>query len=353
VRAARGLTSRVAQLRKHLKTIALVLFTTAILWRLWRGLDWTEVRRSLSQASALLIGLATAVSSVTLLLRAFRWRALLAPLAPVNTHDVFAATNIGIGSSFLFGAAVGELTRPLALSLLRPQVRRTVAFLTIVVERVCDISVLLVLFGLSLLWLPLYSGHVVAAAHAAKLGVVLIILPFIVLALLVLVNGRFGKNSDWLTESTASWKSVANPVKRFALRVIHQLVRALTLLAKRRVLVIVTFWTAVQWLSVILTTWLVLRAFGMPFAIKETIFVMSCGLVGSFVPTPGGAAGAFHAALSSGLIFLGATLDQAAAISIVAHLIGFVPALAFGSYYLLRSDLKVAQLQHEMSAAVD
>ena len=109
----------------------------------------------------------------------------------------------------------------------------------------------------------------------------------------------------------------------------------------------VTAWTIFQWLSVILTTWLTLHAFGMPFGIKETILVMCCGLVGSLVPTPGGAAGAFHAAISSGLIFLGATVDQAAAISIVSHLLGYVPALIFGSYYLLRWDVNLAQLQHK------
>jgi len=91
----------------------------------------------------------------------------------------------------------------------------------------------------------------------------------------------------------------------------------------------------------------------MPFGIKETILIMCCGLVGSLVPTPGGAAGAFHAAISSGLIFLGATLDQAAAISIVSHLLGYVPALIFGSYYLLRWDVNLSQLQQEVSAAAD
>jgi len=34
------------------------------------------------------------------------------------------------------------------------------------------------------------------------------------------------------------------------------------------------------------------------FGFKETVLVMCFGLAGSFVPTPGGAAGAFHAALS-------------------------------------------------------
>jgi uncharacterized protein (TIRG00374 family) len=278
---------------------------------------------------------------------------LLAPLAPVGIPEVFAATNIGLGSTFLFGTAVGELIRPLSLSLLRPQVRRSLSFLTIVGERVCDVSVLFVLFGLSLLWLPMYSSRLLQSTHASEIGIGLLLLPFVALAVLFFLNRRFRIAPSRFTNRTANWNLASNPVKRTILRITHQLMQALTLLANRHTLLAVTTWTTVQWLSIILTTWLTLRAFGMPFGIKETILVMCCGLVGSLVPTPGGAAGAFHAAISSGLIFLGATVDQAAAISIVSHLLGYVPALIFGSYYLLRWDVSVAQLQQQVSAAGD
>lgn len=340
-------------MRRHLKTITLVILTAAILWRLWRGLNWTEVRHSFSQASTLLLSAAFAVSCTTNLIRSFRWRALLAPLAPVAIAEVFAATNIGLGSTFVFGTAVGEIIRPLSLSLLDPQVRRSAAFLTVVGERVCDVIVLFVLFGLSLLWLPMYSSRLLQSTHAGEIGIILLALPVLALPALFLLNKRFGNASSWVTERTENWILVSNPVRRTALRLIYQLTHALTLLANIRTLLVVTVWTTIQWLSVILTTWLTLRAFGMPFGIKETILVMCCGLVGSLVPTPGGAAGAFHAAISSGLIFLGATLDQAAAISIVSHLLGYVPALIFGSYYLLRWDVSLAQLQQQVSAAGD
>ena len=340
-------------MRKHLKTIILVLLTAAILWRLWRGLNWAEVRQSLSQASTLLLGAAFAVSCTTNLIRAFRWRSLLAPLTPAAIPEVFAATNIGLGSTFLFGTAVGELIRPLSLSLLSPQVRRSASFLTIVGERVCDISVLCVLFGLSLLWLPMYSSRLLQSTHAGEIGIILLVLPLVALAAMFFFHRRVGIASTRVTERTANWNLASNPVRRTILRVTHQVMHALTLLANTRTLLAVTAWTTVHWLSVILTTWLTLHAFDMPFGIKETILVMCCGLVGSLVPTPGGAAGAFHAAISSGLIFLGATLDQAAAISIVSHLLGYIPALIFGSYYLLRWDVNLAQLQQQVSAAAE
>ncbi|HVQ36215.1 MAG TPA: lysylphosphatidylglycerol synthase domain-containing protein, partial [Pyrinomonadaceae bacterium] len=94
---------------------------------------------------------------------------------------------------------------------------------------------------------------------------------------------------------------------------------------------------------------LVLRAFGLPFGLSETIFVMGWALVGSLVPTPGGAAGAFHAATAAALIFLGVNREKAAAASIVMHLVDFGPALIIGLYYLIRGDISLARLRSRTS----
>jgi uncharacterized membrane protein YbhN (UPF0104 family) len=141
-------------LRKHLKTVLLLLVIVCILWRLWRRMNWTEVRQSFSHANNMLLAAAIVVACGTNLIRSLRWRTLLTPLAPATVSEVFSATNIGIGATFLFGAAVGEVVRPLALSLLSKHVRPAASFLTIVVERACDLSVLLILFGLTLFLAP-------------------------------------------------------------------------------------------------------------------------------------------------------------------------------------------------------
>ena len=68
-------------------------------------------------------------------------------------------------------------------------------------------------------------------------------------------------------------------------------------------------------------------------------------MVGSVVPTPGGAAGAFHAATAAALIVLGVGRDQAAAVAIVLHLVDFGPAAVFGLFYFLRGDVNMTRLR--------
>jgi uncharacterized membrane protein YbhN (UPF0104 family) len=126
---------------------------------------------------------------------------------------------------------------------------------------------------------------------------------------------------------------------------IEQLARALRVLVNARELAVTMGWTALVWLGITLGNLLVLRAFGLPFGMTETVFVMGWALVGSLVPTPGGAAGAFHAATAAALIFLGVAREMAAAVSIVMHLIDFGPALIFGLFYLLRGDISLSRLR--------
>jgi uncharacterized protein (TIRG00374 family) len=241
----------------------------------------------------------------------------------------------------------------MVLPLLNPQVRRTTAVLTIIVERVFDLSVLCMLFGLGLLWLPLLGNQLTAKAHVTEIGIVLLALPALAIATLIWFKKSFIDRRNRLMETSELKHVGGSRIRRAVSRFLNQLMRALSVLSNAREFIAVTLWTAVQWASVILTNWLVLRAFGLPFGFKETVLVMCFGLAGSFVPTPGGAAGAFHAAISGGLVLLGVALEKAAAISIAAHLVGFIPALAFGSYFLLRRGVNLTQLQRDMSAVAE
>ena len=62
------------------------------------------------------------------------------------------------------------------------------------------------------------------------------------------------------------------------------------------------------WFAIAVPTWLVLLAFNLPLDFSASLFIMGFAAVSSVVPTPGGAAGAFHTATAASLIFL--NVDQ-------------------------------------------
>jgi uncharacterized protein (TIRG00374 family) len=336
-------------LRKHLKFIVLVVLAALILWWFGRGLNWAEVRESVRLADARLLALSIVVVCATYLLRAYRWRALLAPLTPASLRELFVATTVGFGSVFVFGRA-GEVVRPVVLPLRDRRVRPAASFVTIMVERLCDSVAVVILFSANLLWFRAPNGDATQLAHVREAGLILLVVALLGVGALVWFERQSSRAVRWLDQRMARWTFVPERIRHAAISTLEQLATALQVLAHPRELFVTATWTGLLWLAIILANWLVIRAFGLPFGFGEAVFVLGWAVVGSLVPTPGGAAGAFHAATAAGLIFLGVAREQAAAVSIVIHLVDFAPAILFGLYYLLRGDINITRLRQLTSS---
>jgi uncharacterized protein (TIRG00374 family) len=303
------------------------------------------VRAAVEGAYWRLLAVAVLVISVGYLIRAYRWRTLLAPLTKANIREVFVATTMGFAAIFVFGRA-GEVVRPVVLPLRDRRVRTAASFVTIAVERICDMTLIAVLFALNLLWFPVSAERASEFANIRRSGVVL--LAVIVLGLLGLAWFRRRSRSaiGWLDKRFKRLRFMPQRVSETIIHLLEQLARALSIFVDIRELMATVAWTASLWILIGVATWLVLHAFGLDFGPKESLFVMCWGLVGSMVPTPGGSAGAFHATTQYGLhTFLSVEPNKAAAIAIIMHLVFFGPAFIFGLYYFLRGEVSISRVR--------
>lgn len=331
-------------MRKRIQLAALLALAALVLWWLGRAVDWAGVRKAIAGANIQLLVAATMLVYVTYLLRACRWQALLAPLAQASIRELFASTVIGFSAVFLFGRA-GELTRPVVLPLRERRVRLSASIMTIMVERLFDLTAVALLFALNLLWFKPPAASETDFSHMRWGGLLLLSAIACGLMMLVLFKKRAGNAAARLEGKSLESRFLMGHLKRLLAGAIVRLKEALSVLTNGRQILVLIAWTGVVWLVSVATSWLVMRAFGLPFGPAETLFVMCWGLVGSLVPTPGGAAGAFHAATTAGLILLGVTLEKATAVSIIVHLITFSPALACGLYYFVRGNLELGDLR--------
>ena len=331
-------------MRRYLKFAVLCLVAALALWWFAHDLPWVEVRREVGQADWRLIALAVLIVCNTYVVRALRWRVLLAPLAPARWRDLFAATTVGFGAIFSVGRA-GEILRPAFLPLRDPRVRPTTAFITIGVERICDMSAVVIIFALNLLWFRAPGGDPAAYALVRRVGLGMLCALIGGIVALLLLRRHAHAVTAWLDKRAARAPRLVARVLKVVTGLIGQLAQALGVLTDARELVIVVGWTAFLWGIIALANLLVLRAFHLPFGVSETLFVLGWALVGSLVPTPGGAAGAFHLVTAAGLVFLGVAEAKAKSVSIVLHLVLFAPAFFFGLYYFLRSDVSLARLR--------
>jgi glycosyltransferase 2 family protein len=328
-------------LRKHLKFIALILLAALILWWFGRGLDWKEVSAAVGEADWRLLAASVVIISVGYLIRAYRWRVLLAPLTPARLREVFVATTMGFAAIFVFGRA-GEVVRPVVLPLRDRRVRPAASFVTIAVERICDMVLVAIIFALNLLWFPVPAERAAEFANIRRSGIILLI----AIALGLLGLAWFKRHSKgiigWLDKRFQRISFMPKRVSETILHLLEQLARSLSLFVDAREFLVTAAWSISLWGVIGVATWCVLHAFGLNFGAKQSLFVMCWGLIGSMVPTPGGSAGAFHATTQYGLhTFLGVDTNKAAAIAIIMHLVFFGPALFFGLYYFIRGEVSL------------
>jgi uncharacterized protein (TIRG00374 family) len=333
-------------LRKYLKFIVLCLLAGLIL--LWFGwnLNWAEVSGAIGRADWRLIAVAVAIVLVTYLIRAFRWRTLLAPLAPeASVREAFAATTVGFSAIFLLGRA-GEVVRPAFLPLRDRAVRPGAAFVTIAVERICDMAAVVIMFAANLLFLRLPGVDETAFARVRQAGLLLLVVALVGLASLVWFRRHAPRVTAWLDAKMERWPRALSRPGKVLVGLLDQLAQTLGVLVGVRSLLATIGWTAALWAAIAAANMLVLRAFGLPLGVSETVFVLGWALVGSVVPTPGAGAGTFHAATAYALMaYLGVAETEAKAAVIVLHPVVFGPSLIFGLYYFLRSGLSLSRLR--------
>jgi uncharacterized protein (TIRG00374 family) len=232
---------------------------------------------------------------------------------------------------------------------LRERVPASATFATIIVERVFDMTAVAMLFSFNLLFFTLPPDGAVDQGTLATLnliGLVLTVLVLLGIALLILFRLKTTLLLGLIERKT---RRLPSGLMRAIVGFISHLSSGFSVLLNLRGLVVSVIHTILVWALVTGATWLVFLAFGLDLSLGATIFVLGFGLVGSLVPLPGGAAGAFHAAAAAGLIFLGIERNLAASIAIVLHFVAFGPPFVLALFYLMRDGIGWGRLREMMA----
>ena len=335
-------------MRKYLKFILLFLFAVFIFWFFGRNLDLQKVAQSFGKAKAIYIVFAFLIICLGYLLRAKRWQVLLEPITETSLKELFATTTVGFTAVLLIGRA-GEIVRPMWLPMRDKRVRPSAALVTLGVERLFDLAAIICFFSLNLLLFTVPASRESEFAYVKLVGNVMLVGVIVGFFGLFFYQKVSPKIIPWAAK-TFEKRYVPNKVRRILLSIMKQLAKALGILRDWREIASVTFWTLLLWLAIAIPTWLVMSAFDLPLGFSDALFVMGWATLGSLVPTPGGAAGAFHAATAGGLVFLNVDPEKAAAVSIMLHLVYFAPAAVFGLYYFIHGDISFSRFKNLLSS---
>jgi len=302
-----------------------LLLAAIFLYLALRGVDWRAFLAVLQNVNYLLLPVALVWGSLTYLVRAARWRALLAAEKKIPVLEVFWANMAGYLGNAVLPARAGELIRAGYL-------RRTTGmsfsfvFATGLVERLVDLVTLIILGSTSLalagaLSVPMRLA-LTSVAMMAAIGLLgILLLPFF--------GGRLERLVQALPFLRATWKEkLAGFLAQFliGLRAIVHLRRASLFLLL----------TAAIWLMDGLGAMLIGRLLHLPLSLAQAFVLISALGLSSAIPSTPGYVGVYQLAAKAVLVPFGFSAAAALAFILVVQALGLIVVGTWGGIALWR-----------------
>ena len=315
--------------RKSFFLLVLCVVAIIVAYRIWgEDFNWALFLSSLSKVKAGWLAASVALTMVTYWLRAVRWQVLLAPLKTVALRPLLSITIVGFSAIFLLGRA-GELARPLWLTR-REKVALTGSVATIVVERVLDMIMLIMAFGIALVISNVATSPTLIHRQSRAWSVA--------------AGAGAALSALFVLRSHGAWVVRVIPFRRVASWT-DSFLQGLSFLRDGRSLGLVALQSALLWTGIALQFWTMLRGMNFTYSVGEATLVMVGAAIGSVAQIPG-IGGGFQA----GYIFcmtalLRVPLEQAVATSLIATVFSFVPTVVITPLFMVGQDFSLRDLK--------
>jgi uncharacterized protein (TIRG00374 family) len=320
------------------RALGVALLTGGFLWFSFRGIDLRAVLAAAAGASYGWIALSLIFLFLSHLLRAWRWRILLAPVKQaIGLRNLFSGVMIG----YLVNNVIprgGELVRPFVISRLE-NISRSSAFGTIVIERIIDTLTFLTLVAfLPLIYVGPLRNSFPWLEDAGKViaGITIALL----LTLIVLMVRRDWTDRVLVAAARLIPRRLASRVNSF----VHRFLDGLLFLQEPRSIFVVIASSAGVWFLYILMIWASLVAFGLEgIGLAGATVVQTISSIGVAIPTPG-ATGSYHAFTAQTLTRLfGVNAATALSFATVTHAASYVAVSIVGLWYVFRDNFSLKE----------
>ncbi|HSU15243.1 lysylphosphatidylglycerol synthase transmembrane domain-containing protein [Longimicrobium sp.] len=328
-------------MKQRVRILLSLAITVLFLWLALRGVNWSEVWTHLRGANPFWLALSILISTLSIHVRALRWKVLLEPVDPhVRWQPRVAGTAVGMAANNLIPARVGEIVRAVVAARLA-KLPFSAVLASLVVERVLDG---LVTVGL-LLGVMALPGFPNPERARWVLGGVRIVAAAMTAAALVLITlAVMPKRSVRIAEAFAA-RMLPHRLRRPFLARLDEFISGLAVLRSPRLLVLSMLWAVAQWLFIPLSILCAFRAFGVEGpGYVGALFLQSAINLAVAIPAAPGFFGPLEAAATYGLALWGVEKARAVSFAIGYHLGGFTVVTLVGLWYVQRLHLSWREL---------
>lgn len=309
-----------------------ILISAVSLYLALKGFNWSDLGRSVAAMQPIFLLLMIPPYILTFMTKVWRWRVLFHP-------DEKRYSNWLLFSSLMLSYIplpfrMGEVARAASVTA-RTSTPPARVISTIVLEKVLDVLTLLLLLGVSLIFVSVPRDM---QGNATTLGGIFLVVTLGILVLVLkpdlargLVRGvaarlpaRFGSRIEETTEHTLQgFAPLSDPPT--ALKI--------------------GLWSLATWSVNAVTIYLMMRAFNIQVAPMAAVTLIVATNLGMAVPSAPGYIGTFEWVVVSALAILGVAAEEAQSFALVYHFIGLVPVALIGVFLALQQGVGMATFQ--------
>lgn len=314
---------------KHLRIWVGIIVSVACLYIAFQGLHFGDFWQVVQSVNYWWIIPAVAVYTIAVVIRTWRWKSMLRPIADIPLQRLWPVVVIGYMGNNVYPARAGEVLRSYVLRR-REGIAMSASLATVVLERLFDglIMLLFVFVTLPFAPLPAFYNQIVTV-FSVVFGVALIF--FLVLA---------ARPQQFL--AVWNWTATRLLPERIATRgsdIVLSFVSGLQSLKSPREMLVIFASSALIWLTETGKYWVIMQGF--PFHVDFTVLMLMTAVVNlaTTLPSTPGYAGTFDV---PGILVLqryGVAQAIATGYTLVLHVALWLPITALGAWYMLREQM--------------
>ncbi|HJP89237.1 MAG TPA: lysylphosphatidylglycerol synthase transmembrane domain-containing protein [Candidatus Limnocylindrales bacterium] len=298
-------------------------------WATLRQVDLVKVGAALQRVNVAALGVVIGFVAVELVLRSYRWRVLLRPIADVPLRLTTAYLAIGYFANTMLPARLGDVARAF-LAGRAFNLSRLAVLGTIVVERLAD--------GLFILGIVVLLGFVVAGgADLETTAIVLSGLAVVGLVVLGLVLAWIRRPGEGLRGRLRS--------------LVDRVLVGASALRSPGSFALAAFLTAAAFGLSIASFWTVATAAGVSLSLGQAALVMGGLALSTSIPAAPGSLGTYEFVGTSILTALGVDPAVALAIVVVIHVMATLPLALAGLVSAWQLHFRVSEIAADGSPA--
>lgn len=300
----------------------------------FRRVDVTALRAKLKAADLTYMLLALLPLSASYVTRTLLWQRILSTVKNVDFPNTFSALMIGFFANNILPGRAGEFMRAYVLGS-KENIGKTFILGTIVVERLFDISILLLFLVLSTFLFPMpeWTKRIVVMTSI----ILLIILAIVYLILL--------KQVPLLEKLENKLFFLSNSKRWFIVKKLDSFISGLRILKKPKLILTIFTLSLLTWMFVSVSMFFVCKSIDINIPSYGLLFVLSVINLGVIVPSSPGYIGTYQFLCVIALSAFSVDKETALSFSIIHHALWYLPLTLLGFVFLWREHLNLAKLR--------